>query len=382
MSCCQGWNIFIDKKTHLQYINADSKVIAGIAKESLQPVKGGKARYSVVRLNEQKACPFMDGTKLCTIHSEMGEAALSRTCTIYPRLKKQYADVTRHSMTLSCPEVARLVLFEENSMRLHEDPTLLPQSKTNLFKKSQRVDQVNQLIHLFAWNIIQSPSRHIEENLAALAHFILFLQRIEFDLQNKLSEAETYFEQLLMSLQSGESLLPDMSSIESVKHKVHSLAMLGTLVAKDSDRDSFVTEGHQLIANFLGDVTQAEPSELSARFAQIDTQWQSLCSDSCLSAPHVLRNYLLYRLYQSYFPEPGVKTIMRQFYRIVLDYFYVKHLLSVRSFETSIDEAAAMKTLAGISEQTMHSSAIDDRFDRVINAINNGDDLSCLLLIG
>jgi len=382
ITCCQGWNISIDKKTHKKYIHSDSRQIADIAKQSLQLVKKGKAYYSIVRFDERKVCPFMDDNKLCTIHRDMGEEALSATCATYPRLKTHYANETRHSMTLSCPEVARMVLFEEGSMRLHEDSRLVQQTTVNLLNKTQRIDDVNQVIHLFAWNIIQAPSRHIEDNLVALAHFILFLQRIDFDLHNKLAEAEARFEQLLLDLQTGKSLRPEMPPVESIRHKVHFLSALGTLVAKEDSRDGFLGEGHKLISDYLGKFTGVESVELSEKFARIDAQWQMLCSDSCLSAPHVLRNYLLYKLYHRYFPGLSLETIMRQYYRLVLEYFYVKHLLSVRSLEECVDEAVVAKTLSGMSEKTMHSALIDNLFDKAIDLINSGDDLSCLLLIG
>jgi hypothetical protein len=89
-----------------------------------------------VQFDERKVCPLMDDNKLCMIHREMGEEALSATCSTYPRLKTHYENETRHLMTLSCPEVARMVLFEENSMRLHEDAKLVQRATINLLKKA------------------------------------------------------------------------------------------------------------------------------------------------------------------------------------------------------------------------------------------------------
>ena len=73
---------------------------------------------------------------------------------------------------------------------------------------------------------------------------------------------------------------------------------------------------------------------------------------------------------------------MRQFYRVVLDFFYVKFILSVKSIQGEIDQQVVMKTIASLSEKTMHNSTIDARMDFAIDKINGGDDLSCLLLIG
>ncbi|MFJ3459046.1 flagellin lysine-N-methylase [Scandinavium goeteborgense] len=382
ISCCQGWNIFIDKKTHHRYLNADNPEIAALAKENLQPLRKGKNHYSVIKLDGQGQCPFMDERKLCSVQHEMGEQALSPTCAIYPRSTLRYADETRHSMTLSCPEVARLVLFNEDSMKLHEHEQLLAKAKINLVGQRQPVSQVSQVIHLFAWNLLQAPADNIEENLMALAHFILYLQRIEFDLHQRFDEAEGYYHQLLSDLQSGVSLLTAQPSAQSLALKVRALAVLGSLVAGDASRDGYVTQGHQQIADYLNVSALEDGAALAAKFATLDAQWLALRQDSCLAAPHVLRNYMLYKIYHSHFPGTDLTSLMRQFYRMVLDYFYVKHLLSVKSLTEEIDEPLVLKILASLAEKTLHSSTLDKRMNRAIDMINAGDDLSCLLLIG
>ncbi|TDN56033.1 flagellin lysine-N-methylase [Scandinavium goeteborgense] len=382
ISCCQGWNIFIDKKTHHRYLNADNPEIAALAKENLQPLRKGKNHYSVIKLDGQGQCPFMDGQKLCSVQREMGEQALSPTCAIYPRSTLRYADETRHTMTLSCPEVARLVLFNEDSMKLHEQEKLLANAKINLLGQRQPVSQVSQVIHLFAWNIVQTPTANIEENLMALAHFILYLQRINFELHQRFDEAEAYYHQLLSDLHNGVSLLETPSSLQSSSLKIRALAVLGSLVANDKSRDGNMAQGHQEIADYLN-VGELEDGEaLNEKFAALDHQWRLLRQNSCLAAPYVLRNYLLYKLYHNHFPGTDLTTVMRQFYRIVLDYFYVKHLLSVKSLQENLDEAVVLKMLASLAEKTLHSSSIDSRMSHAIDKINAGDDLSCLLLIG
>lgn len=382
ISCCQGWNIFIDKKTHHRYLNADNTQISSIAKAHLRPTRKGKNHYSVITFDTQGQCPFIDENKLCSVQRELGEQALSPTCAIYPRITRRYADETRHSMTLSCPEVARLVLFDADSMMQHESEQLLANAKTNLIGQRQPVSQVSQVIHLFAWNLIQAPTHNIEENLMALAHFILYLQRIEFNLHQRFDEAQAYYHLLLNDLQTGESLLTAQPSAQSLALKVRALAVLGSLVANDASRDGYVTQGHRQVAEFLNVAELQDGAALGEKFATIDAQWLTLRQTSCLEAPHVLRNYLLYKIYHSHFPGTDVTTVMRQFYRMVLDYFYIKHLLSVKSLTEEVDQPLVLKTLASLAEKTLHSSTLDQRMNKAIDMINAGDDLSCLLLIG
>lgn len=382
ISCCRGWSINIDKKSHQKYIFSPHAEIAAIAKENLILQRKGKNNYSRVKLNEKGECPFIDENKLCMIHRDLGEEALSPTCSTYPRNSSRYRDETRHTMTLSCPEVVRRVLFDPDAMLLQEKNELVPGNKTNLIGQRQSASQTQQVIHLFAWNLIQSPSRNIEENLMALAQFILCLQHVNFDLHNKFAEVENFYEALRHELQCGKSLIDSSNLAKSNAMKYLALSVMGTNVAKDSARDGFILEGHQQIASYLNVAGSGNAAELEAKFDKINQQWHALCEDSCLSEPYVLRNYLLYKLYSGYFPGKNTATIMRQFYRIVLDFFYLKFILSVRSMQGEIDQQVVMKTIASLSEKTMHNSTIDARMDFAIDKINGGNDLSCLLLIG
>lgn len=382
ISCCQGWQIAIDKKTHHAYLNAAHPEIATLAKENLLRVRMGKSQYSMIKLDEQGQCPFIDGNKLCMVQRELGEKALSPTCSTYPRITKRYADETRHSMTLSCPEVARLVLFDADGMLLHEQEKLLATAKINLIGQRQPVNQVSQIIQLFAWNLLQAPAINVEENLTALAHFLVYLQRINFDLHQHLPDAERYYLQLMENLQNGVSLLPSSPATHAVTLKVRALTVLGSNVASDAARDGIIAEEHLRMAEFLNMAEKPDDDALRDKFTILNQQWQQLCQTSCLAAPHVLRNLLTYKIYHGDFPGTDLSTVMRQFYRLVLDYFYIKHLLSVKSLHETIDEAAVQKVVASLAEKTLHVTQIDQRLDGAINTINAGDDLSCLMLIG
>lgn len=91
----------------------------------------------------------MDTNKLCLVHRDMGVSALSNICSLYPRSKQQYEDETRHCMTLSCPDVVRLALFDPEGMCLQEQTELVAHYKTNLASERNSIEQVNKLIHLF-----------------------------------------------------------------------------------------------------------------------------------------------------------------------------------------------------------------------------------------
>ncbi len=59
-----------------------------------------------------KRCPFLDDNFLCEIQVHHGEEALSKVCNAYPRVVNLIDGSLELSATISCPEVARLILLE------------------------------------------------------------------------------------------------------------------------------------------------------------------------------------------------------------------------------------------------------------------------------
>jgi hypothetical protein len=126
-TCCAGWTISLSKKEHARYKNASSIKVRDIAKTKIQRFRGDGASdkfFSVMQLSESGACNFLDRKGLCVIQSEMGEDALSHTCSMYPRAITEGKNGSgwhyRKSLALSCPEAARLCLETATSISLSE----------------------------------------------------------------------------------------------------------------------------------------------------------------------------------------------------------------------------------------------------------------------
>ncbi|MBR3170168.1 MAG: flagellin lysine-N-methylase, partial [Lachnospiraceae bacterium] len=73
---------------------------------------GSDARRSF-RLQIDGRCPFLNQCGLCDIVLNLGEEALCRICTDYPRYTFEWGGVTEKSLTLSCPEAERLTFLND-----------------------------------------------------------------------------------------------------------------------------------------------------------------------------------------------------------------------------------------------------------------------------
>lgn len=380
-NCCHSWSINIDKKTHKKYEKSPHARIRQLAKENLIPTREGKAHYSVVRLNEQGDCPFLDGKGLCLIHTNMGAQALSHTCISFPRLKNSYTDQTNHSMTLACSEVARLVLFKPDSMLLAEKHHLLANANNNNTYHPNYRNQRSQLINLLFSHLALAQSQHVEDNLFAMINLILYLQKIDFAVEDHFPAVENFYNSLLTAITSGEMRNRQHHTESHAAIKIAVLTLLGSAISETRRGANYLLNNHTNIARFLETEKTTDENHLTEKFSVINKQWYKLCEASCLAPPHVLRNFIMYHLYNRDFPGNDLSTLFHQFYRLIIDYFYLKTSLTVMSFNKTIEEKDVMLLVSYYHIIYEHNKKLNASLNVQIKDIHFNDYLSCLLLL-
>lgn len=120
-SCCAGWRVVFDKRTARSYLNSKDPEIHKIANKAIKKVKTDRSsqNHSFIQMDPQTAaCPFLQSDKLCMIQSRMGENALSKVCSTYPRHVGGVAGQMIEVATLSCPEAARLCLLDPDALKV------------------------------------------------------------------------------------------------------------------------------------------------------------------------------------------------------------------------------------------------------------------------
>jgi len=100
-NCCRGWQIVIDDKSLEGYSSYkgefSQELMAGIDKDNgLFRQKGS-------------SCSMLMDNGLCRLQSTLGEDYLCDTCRLYPRHIEEFPDIREYSLSLSCPEVVRMV---------------------------------------------------------------------------------------------------------------------------------------------------------------------------------------------------------------------------------------------------------------------------------
>ncbi len=113
-SCCIGWEVDIDCDTAEKYKSVSGELGDKISRHLTIDNDG----CSLFTLCNDNRCPFLNGCNLCEIQTTLGENALSKTCTLFPRFFDDFGIIREMGLGFGCPEAARIILEDEEPFSL------------------------------------------------------------------------------------------------------------------------------------------------------------------------------------------------------------------------------------------------------------------------
>ncbi|CAM2065433.1 flagellin lysine-N-methylase [Sulfidibacter corallicola] len=121
-TCCYGWRINLPRAEYEDLTGIYGSQRDGFACFELNSLPEGvperlaNESFAFLKMKEDLFCPFLD-KGLCVIHRDHGESHLPTVCATYPRriLELPREDVLTGS--LSCPEMARVCLLDDDAMQ-------------------------------------------------------------------------------------------------------------------------------------------------------------------------------------------------------------------------------------------------------------------------
>lgn len=184
-TCCSGWSVGIDRKTHHAYKNAMDPNIRLIASTSLKRTRTpGSPQYSKIMMNDEGRCPFLTPAELCGVQQSLGESALSQVCTTFPR--DLFSGQAEHELYVSpgCPAVSMELVSNPqaaDSVWVDRDGTLaspalfkqplrseLAYQRTLLGQVMHHASRNGELTDFAIYSVMAFVSRHLEAGQADL----------------------------------------------------------------------------------------------------------------------------------------------------------------------------------------------------------------------
>ena len=108
-TCCAGWQIVIDDKTLKKYQH-----FKGPFRNRLHNDIDWKEH---VFRQYNRRCAFLNEENLCDIYTEAGPKMFCKTCHNYPRHIEEFEGLREISLSLSCPEAARILLSQKEKVQ-------------------------------------------------------------------------------------------------------------------------------------------------------------------------------------------------------------------------------------------------------------------------
>lgn len=105
-TCCAQWIIVPDDKSLRKYKNFKGDFSARL-QNSIDYENKEIRRY-------KKACVFLNEDNLCDLYIEAGKDMLCKTCRRYPRHYEEFENIREVTLSVSCPEVARILLNKKD----------------------------------------------------------------------------------------------------------------------------------------------------------------------------------------------------------------------------------------------------------------------------
>lgn len=109
-TCCAGWQISIDRKSLRNY----GKVQGEFRRRMFHSVDWING---IFRQDKEKRCAFLNESNLCDLYTNLGEKSLCRTCRLYPRHIEEFESVREITLSVSCPEVAKMLMGRQEPVR-------------------------------------------------------------------------------------------------------------------------------------------------------------------------------------------------------------------------------------------------------------------------
>ena len=115
-TCCGGWQIPIDRRSLARY---RALIAAGGGKGFGRRLKRSVDFRRRTFRQTRRRCRLLTPDGLCSLYIHAGPGALCRACRVYPRHQEEFGSIREISLSLSCPEAARILLTWPRRPRIH-----------------------------------------------------------------------------------------------------------------------------------------------------------------------------------------------------------------------------------------------------------------------
>jgi lysine-N-methylase len=364
-SCCRGWRVSVDKKTFLEYRRVKDESLKAmmdthIKRERNEDIKSDDA-YAKVGLADGK-CPFLDAQNLCIIQNKLGYDGLCDVCAVYPRLYKLVDKKLERCATVSCPELARIALFNEDGLSFEtveegpdvgRIPARAPALAPSLTKFAAKPAKFFWEARLFCLTILQNREYSLGQRLVLLG--MLCRKIDELGATNRVEDIPAMLEGFGYGVDDG-SLKPDLDTVEiNFSVQLH----LAKELTDERLKQELVASGPYLACVMetlagIDFVADTPPETIIKKYTENrDTYVAAYMKDKA----YVLENFVVNEFFAHLMPFGSGETAWDSYLFLCVLYGMVKlHLNGVAGCHKGLTDPKVVRIIQTFSRVVLHNA--------------------------
>lgn len=170
-TCCKDWEVVVDEASMKRY-----QTLTGELGERLKDAFVQREGETCFRLGPDGRCVLLTKDGLCPLQAQLGEKGLCHICASHPRFIEEYGAVQELTLSISCPEAARLLLEHPEPIHFITEETDEPVSTPNTLSPGLyfAVREVRET----ALRLARDRSRPLRDRLSLILLLALRAQRL------------------------------------------------------------------------------------------------------------------------------------------------------------------------------------------------------------
>ncbi len=353
--CCFGWNIFIDEKTYKKYRRVMDPEFKPLIEKAVSKVRSNSSvhNYGKIKLDENGFCPLLSDNKLCRLQQKFGEEYLSAVCSTYPRYTNLVDEVLEGSGTLSCPEIAKLVLldpepivFEQTERWPHRDYLLRSTFRTPLASGGSWQKFFWDL-RIFTIKLLQDRHLSIEERLILLTLFYGKVQKLKDS--NQIEEINSLLQEfngMLNDNQMISQVLTSLPTADNLQLRIVKLVIDMRYLLKSSLSRRYM----ECYQEFIRGIQCMQDAQWEQVVRSYQSAYQDYYKPWLDGHSYVLENYLVNYVFMNLIPcQPGM-SLLESYGLLVIHYAYLRtFLVGLAAYHQGLNDELVIKLFQSFS---------------------------------
>lgn len=359
-SCCFGWRVEIDKHTYKKYKKCQHKELKPLFDNNIKRIKSNStsASFAKIIMQDGGGCSFLSDENLCKIQLNLGEEALSNTCAIYPRSLNKINGIVEKSLTMSCPEAAKLALLNPNGIEFEqtEEPSkssgfILKHLETTNPNLANKPSKYFWELRFFTIQVLQDRIYSLNERLILLG---LFFQKVQEAVDNgNVHSIPNIIASYTSEISNGRakssfSNIPTQLSIQMKLCKELLDFRIGYGITSERYMKCISDTLHGLQYT-----NEATIEEITKRYKE---SFEMYFKPFSIKHGYILENYLVNNVFKNLFPF-GNDSMFDDYVMLIVHYSLIKlHLIGMSGFHKGLSIDLAITLIQSFSKTVEHNN--------------------------